>query len=1078
MAAPQDNGSDAISLTTTSVLHINMSNVTKLTNQNYMMWALQVHSLLDGYGLAGHLDGTTATPPATVTIAAGDAENPDFKLASIYANPSRGHIKIINNLIDNYTKGTKTLEEYVMGLTTKFDQLANLGKPREHEDQIERILAGLQEEYKPVIDQIEGKDHPPTIAEVHERLLNHEVKLLAAADKLAMTIPASANVAQQRQHNNNNNHRGYNNNKKSHNNNNYDGSSSSYQPSQGYTKQDNRSPRPYLAVGTSYYDPNPWLLDSGATHHMTSDLHNLSLHEPYNGGDDVIVANGSPLPITHIGSKLLPSQTRALNLNKVLCVPDIHKNLISVYRLCNANRVSVEFFPASFQVKDLSTEVPLIHGKTKHGLYEWPATSQQVAALSTLTAPKASLPVWHSRLGHPSFSLLNTMLSTFSLPFSNFSSKQLSCSDCHLNKSHKLPFSQNSIVSTRPLEYLYLDVWTSPILSVDNYKYYLIIIDHFSRYTWLYPLKKKSDVKLVFIAFKALLENKLQQRIGTLFSDNGGEFLALREFLATSGVSHLTSPPHNPEHNGISERKHRHVVESGLTLLSQASIPTTYWTYAFATAVYLINRLITQVLSQQSPFFKLFGTHPDYAKLKVFGCLCFSWLKPYTRHKLESRTVSFLRQNKFTVVGYSRQFACPLANCNSGAVLPSTPMPINGTPSSDLHPSSSSSSSSPSSPLQVSPSNSNSSSFSTQSSEPTAPQNEPQTQAQQTQSPVIKSTTIRLVLDIDVASSWPIKQLDVNNAFLQGELTEDVYMTQPQGFIDKEHPQHVCKLRKPIYGLKQAPRAWYMALKTHLLRTGFSNSLADTSPFIKHTGKSFVYVLVYVDDILVTGNDNSMIAEVLRSFSERFSIKDPTDLTYFLGIEATRTKAGLHLMQRKYIVDLLTKNNMLDAKPVLTPLLVSPKLTLRVGSILKDPSQYRRPRITGMRPNVYSDILQKGVARSSTEAEYRSVANAASEVRWLCSLLTELGIPLRTAPVIYCDNIGATYLCANPVFHSRMKHIALDYHFVRNHIQAGMLRVAHVSTKDQLADALTKPLPRPQFHAACSKIGLTRAPPF
>ncbi|CAL9247936.1 unnamed protein product, partial [Arabidopsis halleri] len=690
---------------------------------------------------------------------------------------------------------------------------------------------------------------------------------------------------------------------------------------------------------------------------------------------------------------------------------------------------------------------------------EWPATSQQVAALSTSTAPKASLPV----------------------------------------------------------------------------------------YTWLYPLKKKSDVKLVFIAFKALVENKLQQRIGTLFSDNGGEFLALREFLSTSGVSHLTSPPHTPEHNGISERKHRHVVESGLTLLSQASIPTTYWTYAFATAVYLINRLITPVLSQQSPFFKLFGTHPNYAKLKVFGCLCFPWLKPYTRHKLESRSQSCvflgysLTQSAYFclhvpsgriytsrhVVFEEEQFPfsgktispSPAVLDNSRVLSPivtpvpvalSTPMPINGTPSSDLHPSSSSSSSSPSSPPQVSPSNSNSSSSSTPSSEPTAPnKNGPQTQAQQSQnnneptalqqnestptvqpsptattsgnqqtvssnsqnaqqhepqnpqpnqppenihkmqtraknniskpkqklnlhvvgnsqsreprtvvqamkderwrasmsdeynaqlanhswdlvppqptqnvigsrwvftikyhpdgrlqryksrlvakgfhqrygvdyaetfSPVIKSTTIRLVLDIAVASSWPIKQLDVNNAFLQGELTEEVYMTQPQGFIDKDRPQHVCKLRKPIYGLKQAPRAWYMALKTHLLRTGFSNSLADTSLFIKHTGKSFVYVLVYVDDILVTGNDNSLIAEVLRSFSARFSIKDPTDLTYFLGIEATRTKAGLHLMQRKYIVDLLTKNNMLDAKPALTPLPVSPKLTLRVGSILKDPSQYR-----------------------------------------------------------------------------------------------------------------------------------------
>lgn len=103
----------------------------------------------------------------------------------------------------------------------------------------------------------------------------------------------------------------------------------------------------------------------------------------------------------------------------------------------------------------------------------------------------------------------------------------------------------------------------------------------------------------------------------------------------------------------------------------------------------------------------------------------------------------------------------------------------------------------------------------------------------------------------------------------------------------------------------------------------------------------------------------------------------------------------------------------------------------------------------------WSSKKKCGVARSSTEAEYRAVANTASELIWLCSLLHELGIRLSLQPVIYCDNVGATYLCANPVFHSRMKHIALDYYFIRNLVQAGALRVSHVSTHDQLADALT-----------------------
>lgn len=156
-------------------------------------------------------------------------------------------------------------------------------------------------------------------------------------------------------------------------------------------------------------------------------------------------------------------------------------------------------------------------------------------------------------------------------------------------------------------------------------------------------------------------------------------------------------------------------------------------------------------------------------------------------------------------------------------------------------------------------------------------------------SPVIKTTTIRLILDIAVTCSWPVLQLDVNNAFLQGTLDDEVYMEQLPGFIDPDNPTHVCRLRKAIYGLKQAPRAWYMELKRFLESIGFVNSLADTSMFVLRKGNDSIYLLVYVDDILVTGSSKSMISQVLKLLSYRFSVKDPEDLNYFLGVEE-RTK--------------------------------------------------------------------------------------------------------------------------------------------------------------------------------------------
>lgn len=211
----------------------------------------------------------------------------------------------------------------------------------------------------------------------------------------------------------------------------------------------------------------------------------------------------------------------------------------------------------------------------------------------------------------------------------------------------------------------------------------------------------------------------------------------------------------------------------------------------------------------------------------------------------------------------------------------------------------------------------------------------------ETFSPVIKTTTIRLVLDIAVHCEWEIKQLDVNNAFLQGDLQEEVYMVQPPGFVDTDRPTHVCRLRKAIYGLKQAPRAWYMALKHYLTASGFVNSHADASLFVRISHGTVTYILIYVDDIIVTGNHHLTINAVLTSLADRFSIKDPVDLHYFLGIEVTRNSQGIHLSQRKYITDLLARTGMQHAKPVSTPLPTSPKLTLHAGTLLQDATEYR-----------------------------------------------------------------------------------------------------------------------------------------
>jgi len=141
-------------------------------------------------------------------------------------------------------------------------------------------------------------------------------------------------------------------------------------------------------------------------------------------------------------------------------------------------------------------------------------------------------------------------------------------------------------------------------------------------------MSAKSSVSSIFPQFKHLVETKFQAKIKYVYSDNGGEFVALKNYFSIHGISHYTTAPHTPQQNGVAERRHRHIVKTGLTLLKDADLPLSCWPYAFQTSVYLINRHPTTLLHHKSPFESLFNQPPNYLKLKKFGCLCFPLTQP------------------------------------------------------------------------------------------------------------------------------------------------------------------------------------------------------------------------------------------------------------------------------------------------------------------------------------------------------------------------------------------------------------------------------------------------------------------
>ena len=181
-------------------------------------------------------------------------------------------------------------------------------------------------------------------------------------------------------------------------------------------------------------------------------------------------------------------------------------------------------------------------------------------------------------------------------------------------------------------------------------------------------------------------------------------------------------------------------------------------------------------------------------------------------------------------------------------------------------------------------------------------------------SPVVKSSTVRVVFSLAVTNGWDIQQIDINNAFLNGTLQEKILMLQPEGFEDGTKPHHMCRLHKPLYGLKQAPRAWFDCLKTTLLDWGFANSVSDNSLFHCRIDNKLLPVLVYMDDNLVTGEDSKLIHKLITNLNSQFSLKTLSSINYFLGIKAHISSTGLVFTQRKYLQDLLTKTKMLSAK--------------------------------------------------------------------------------------------------------------------------------------------------------------------
>ncbi|GJR94789.1 ribonuclease H-like domain-containing protein [Tanacetum coccineum] len=373
-----------------------------------------------------------------------------------------------------------------------------------------------------------------------------------------------------------------------------------------------------------------WYMDTGATSHLSSHTGNLQTSSLNRNFHSVIVGNGSSIHVTHSGHVQIPNPYRPLHLRNVLVTPNIIKNLVLVRKFTTDNKCSIDFDPYGFTVRDYHTRQTLLRCDSTGDLYPLHVAASAFALLTNNHS------LWHQRLGHPGDAVLQTLSSRGFVSYNK--NTQHLCRACRLGKQTKLPFQRSTSIVTSSFDIIHSDLWTSPVSSMSGYKYYVLFLDHYLHFLWVYPLHRKSDAQSKLLHFRAFIKTQFNREIKAFQCDHGGEFdnNSLHELFATNGIQFRFSCPRTSQQNGKSERMIRTINNVVRSLLFQARLPPEYWVEALLTATYLLNILPSTSINNDIPYTKLFNKPTSYTHIRTFGCLCYPYTFP--PYKLAPRT--------------------------------------------------------------------------------------------------------------------------------------------------------------------------------------------------------------------------------------------------------------------------------------------------------------------------------------------------------------------------------------------------------------------------------------------------------
>ncbi|RVX05810.1 Retrovirus-related Pol polyprotein from transposon TNT 1-94 [Vitis vinifera] len=696
----------------------------------------------------------------------------------------------------------------------------------------------------------------------------------------------------------------------------------------------------------------PWILDSGASDHLSGNKDLFSSITTTSALPTVTLANGSQTVAKGIGLALpLPS----LPLTSVLYTPECPFNLISISKLTRTLNCSITFSDKFVTLQDRSTGKTIGIGRESQGLYHLTSDSSAAVCIST-DAPL----LIHNRLGHPSLSKFQKMVPRFSTLSS------LPCESCQLGKHTHVSFPKRlNNRAKSPFELVHTDVRVlvglPPFTSFMSHHGILhqSSCAHTPQQNGVAERKNRHLVKTArtillhgnvpfrfwgdVVLTACYLINRMPSSVlhdqiphSLLFPDQPLYFLPPRVFGCTCFVHILT-----PGQDKLSAKAMK------CLFLGYSRLQKGYRCYSLETHRYFISADVT--FCENSPFFSTTSESLPVSEVyhrrpRVAAPLPFAEAPADSLPTPSASPAPALPSPDDLPIAIRKSTHEALSHPGWRQAMMDEMAALHSTGTWDL---------------VVLPSGKSTVGCRWVYAVKVGPDGQVDrlkarlvakgyTQVYgsdygETFSPVAKIASVRLLLSMAAMCSWPLYQLDIKNAFLHGDLVEEVYMEQPPGFVAQGESGLVCRLRRSLYGLKQSPRAWFGLFSSVVQEFGMLCSTSDHSVFYHHNSLGqCIYLVVYVDDIVITGSDQDGIQKLKQHLFTHFQTKDLGKLKYFLGIEIAQSSSGVVLSQRKYALDILEETGMLDCKPVDTPMDPNVKLVPGQGEPLGDPGRYRR----------------------------------------------------------------------------------------------------------------------------------------